>query len=85
MILAGYISGIIGSQLPGFGCLYETQEMAFVRPVYYGGTIRTRVTVETIDRARNRITLLTECWNQNGERVLTGRAVVLPRKSKPRG
>lgn len=80
MILAGYISGVIGAQMPGTGCIYETQTLSFLRPVFYGDVITTRVTVTDINTTRNRITLLTECFNQNKEMVLTGEAVVLPRK-----
>lgn len=80
MILAGYISGVIGTRMPGTGCIYETQTLSFLRPVFYGDVITTRVTVTDINATRNRITLLTECFNQNKEMVLTGEAVVLPRK-----
>lgn len=78
MILAGYISGVIGSKMPGFGCIYEKQELVFLKPVYYGDIIRTRVTVKEIHTERNRVVLCTECFNQNQELVLSGQAVVLP-------
>ena len=80
MILAGFISGVIGSQLPGFGCLYEKQSLVFVKPVFYGDEILTRVSVQEINTATNRVLLHTECRNQNDEIVLYGEAVVLPRK-----
>lgn len=80
MILAGFISGVIGTSLPGFGCIYETQSLAFHRPVFYGDSVRTRVTVGEIDVSRNRVSLVTECFNQSQELVLSGRAIVLPRK-----
>lgn len=80
MILAGFISGVVGMSLPGSGCIYETQTFSFRRPVFYGDIIRTRVTVVQKDPARNRIILRTECFNQSQELVLSGEAVVLPRK-----
>lgn len=80
MILGGFISGVIGSKLPGFGCIYEEQSLQFKRPVFYGDLIRTRVTVEDLNLEMNRVVLNTECINQNHELVLTGKAVVLPRK-----
>lgn len=80
MILGGFISGVIGSQLPGFGCIYQKQDMTFLRPVYYGDVIRTRVTVKECDEEQNRVTLLTECFNQHGKQVMAGTAIVLPRK-----
>ena len=80
MILAGFISGVIGSALPGFGCIYESQDMTFLCPVYYGDVITTRVTVKECIPERNRVVLSTECFNQKQERVLKGKAIVLPRK-----
>lgn len=80
MILAGFISGVIGTAMPGTGCIYETQSLYFHRPVFYGDVIRTRVMVAETDPARNRVTLQTDCFNQSQELVLSGKAVVLPRK-----
>jgi len=80
MILAGFISGAIGGLLPGFGCIYEAQQLSFVHPVFYGDTITTRITVASIETGRNRVTLKTECYNQDCELVLKGEATVLPRK-----
>lgn len=80
MVLAGYISGVIGMKLPGLGCIYQSQTLSFMRPVFYGDTIRTCVTVTDINTERNRVTLKTECFNQKYELVLSGEAVVLPRK-----
>lgn len=80
MILAGFISGVIGTSMPGFGCIYETQSLSFHRPVFYGDVICTRVTVAGTDPERNRVTLRTECFNQSQELVLSGTAVVLPQK-----
>lgn len=82
MILAGFISGVIGSELPGFGCLYEKQSLDFKRPVFYGDEIRTKVSVIKINLERNRVTLYTECVNQKDEVVLTGEAVVLPKRGE---
>lgn len=80
MILAGLISGVIGKSMPGFGCVYESQRLSFVRPVFYGDSITTRITVADIEISRNRVTLKTECYNQKKELVLEGEAVVLPPK-----
>lgn len=81
MILAGYISGVIGTELPGPGCLYESQSLAFLKPVYFGDVITVRVSVTERKEARNRVVLKTECINQHEELVLTGEALVLPRKN----
>ncbi|MBI4561916.1 MAG: MaoC family dehydratase [Candidatus Rokubacteria bacterium] len=77
---AGLISGVLGTELPGPGTLYETQELRFLRPVRVGDTITARVEVADILRERNRVRLKTTCVNQRGEEVLTGDAWVLPPK-----
>lgn len=82
MILPGLISGVIGTYLPGEGCIYVSQTLNFLRPVFYGDNVVTRVSVSAIDIDRNRVTLLTECRNQDGEVVLTGEAIVIPRKDE---
>lgn len=82
MILAGFVSGVIGAKLPGFGCIYESQTMRFLRPVFYGETIFTRVTVKEILPEQNRVRLTTECLNEKKQTVMVGEAVILPRKEK---
>lgn len=52
--------------------------MVFLKPVLIDETITAKVTVTAKDENKNRVTLLTECYNENNECVLTGEAVVLP-------
>lgn len=82
MILAGFVSGVIGAKLPGFGCIYESQTMRFLHPVFYGERILTRVTVKELLLEQNRVRLLTECLNEQDQTVMVGEAVILPRKEK---
>ena len=76
MLVAGLISTIIGSQLPGDGSIYLSQDLKFVKPVMANDTITAEVTVEALDIDKNRITLNTRCYNQAGEDVITGGALV---------
>jgi acyl dehydratase len=78
---AGLISAVIGTQLPGPGSIYVTQELRFLRPVKPGDSITARVELVEILRERNRVRLKTTCRNQRGEDVLTGEAWVLPTKT----
>jgi acyl dehydratase len=78
---AGLISAVIGTQLPGPGTIYMTQELRFLRPVKPGDSITARVEVVEILRERNRVRLRTMCRNQRGEDVLAGEAWVLPTKT----
>lgn len=78
---AGLISGVIGTRLPGPGAIYLSQELKFLKPVFFGDVITARVEVLEVLRERNRIRLKTVCTNQRGEEVLTGEALVMPSKT----
>ena len=74
MLVAGLISAVLGTQLPGPGAIYMNQSLRFTSPVYPGDTITARVKVTDWDGAKGRITLLTEVLNQDGAVVVTGEA-----------
>jgi 3-hydroxybutyryl-CoA dehydratase len=74
MLVAGLISAVIGTSLPGPGAIYMGQELRFVAPVRPGDTITAIVRVEAWDDVKGRVTLATEVRNQNGETVVTGMA-----------
>lgn len=78
---AGLISAVIGTQLPGPGTIYLTQDLRFLKPVKPGDRITARVEIAELLSPRNRARLKTICVNQRGEEVLTGEAWVLPPKS----
>jgi 3-hydroxybutyryl-CoA dehydratase len=81
MLSAGFISNVLGNQLPGPGSVYIRQELNFLAPVRIGDTITARITVIGIDVEKNRVTLKTECINQDGITVIDGQAVLSPPKS----
>ena len=78
MLTDALIASVIGSELPGPGCIYLSQTLKFLRPVRLGDTITARVEVVETVRDRNRIRLRTECANGAGEFVLVGEAWVMP-------
>jgi len=80
MLLAGFISAVMGNKLPGPGTIYIKQELHFLAPVYMGDTVTARAElVETIP-AENRARFKTTCLNQVGTVVLDGEAIVSPPK-----
>jgi 3-hydroxybutyryl-CoA dehydratase len=83
MLLGGFISAILGNQLPGNGTIYIRQEMNFLSPVRIGDTIVARAEVIEILPDKNRVRLKTTCVNQEGTLVLEGEALVSPPK-KPK-
>lgn len=80
MLTAGYISAILGTQLPGPGTVYMKQELRFLAPVRIGDTVKARVEVTEIIKEKNRAALKTTCMNQDGELILEGQALVSPPK-----
>ncbi|MBI3567217.1 MAG: MaoC family dehydratase [Gemmatimonadetes bacterium] len=76
MLSGGFISAVIGMDLPGRGAIWLKQEMRFTRPVMIGDTITTRVEVLEVMPAKRRARLRTTCRNQRGETTLDGEALV---------
>ncbi len=78
LLAAGFISAVVGTQLPGPGSIYIRQELKFTAPVYFGDTITARVVVIDRNVEKNRVTLQTSCINQDGKTVLEGEALISP-------
>ncbi|MCU0598302.1 MAG: MaoC family dehydratase [Desulfobacterales bacterium] len=82
MLSAGFISNILGNQLPGPGAIYIRQELNFLAPVRIGDTIKARAEVIDVNAEKNRVTLKTQCINQDGTVVIDGQAILSPPKVK---
>ena len=80
MLSGAYISAILGTRLPGPGCIYLSQSLRFRRPVRIGDLVVARVVVKTLDAARAHVTLETSC-DVAGKTVVDGEALVIaPRR-----
>ncbi len=77
MLVAGLISAVLGTQLPGPGTIYLGQELSFKAPVYIGDTITAEVEVATVREGKPFATLKTNCYNQDGVLVIEGKATVM--------
>ena len=80
MLTAGMLSAVLGMQLPGPGSIYLKQELNFRAPVFIGDTITATVTVTKVREDKPIITLNTVCKNQEGFKVIDGKAVLLAPK-----
>lgn len=78
MLSGGFISAVIGIQLPGPGTIYIRQEINFLAPVRMGDTVTARVEVTERIVEKNRLRLKTTCTNQDGVQVVSGEALVSP-------
>ena len=77
MFTSGFISAILGNDLPGPGTIYLSQELKFKAPVFIGDTITATVEVIKYRPDRRIATFRTTCSNQDGKLVLEGEAVVI--------
>ncbi len=77
MLAASLVSAVLGTQLPGAGAIYLSQQIRFLAPVRPGDTITARVRVTDWDGEKRRLTLLTEVVNDQGTTVATGEAKLL--------
>lgn len=75
MISASFFSGILGTKLPGAGCVYTSQNLIFKRAVYIGETVTATVTVTDIDLQARRVKLSTICVVKK-KKVIDGEAEV---------
>jgi len=80
MLLAGFISTVIGMKLPGPGTIYVKQELAFKGPAKIGDTVTARAEVIEINTEKNRVRLKTTCVNQNDKLLVDGEALISPPK-----
>jgi len=80
MLSLGFISNVLGTQLPGPGAIYIKQECRFLKPVFIGDTITATVEVTRMEEEKNRVWLRTYCTNQKQEVVVDGEALMMPRK-----
>ena len=76
MLVAGMVSAVLGTKIPGNGAIYAGQTIRFTRPVYLGDTITVTATITAYDRDRGKMLLETVARNQDGEVVLSGEADV---------
>ncbi|MFQ5971374.1 MAG: MaoC family dehydratase [Alphaproteobacteria bacterium] len=75
MLTASFISTVLGTKLPGPGCVYISQSLRFRAPVRAGETVVARATISRVDRERGRVAVETVCTvGENA--VLDGEAVI---------
>ena len=76
MLSAAFISKVLGTQLPGLGCIYIEQNLRFKAPVKVGDQVDAEVEVTELDSQKNRVRLRTVC-RVGDTVVIDGEAKVL--------
>ncbi len=76
MLSAGFISALLGNDLPGLGTVYMGQSLSFRFPVRPGDEVVTTATVKEIIPEKRRVVLTTVC-TVGDKVVLDGEALVM--------
>lgn len=77
MYSGALISRMLGTQFPGPGTIYLSQNLSFRFPVSAGDTLTVRVEVTALHPKKPVVTLACTVTNQDGTVVTTGESVVL--------
>lgn len=75
MLTASLISAVVGTKLPGPGCIYMSQTLRFLAPVRVGDTVYATATVRELMAEKHRVVLDTKCYVKD-EIVIDGEAVI---------
>lgn len=76
ILTASFISTVIGTKLPGPGCIYVSQNLKFKAPVKAGDTVEAHCTITALDPRKKFITLQTQCLVA-GKVVVDGEATIM--------
>jgi 3-hydroxybutyryl-CoA dehydratase len=76
MLTASFISALIGTKLPGVGCVYVSQTLKFKAPVRIGDTVTARGEVTSLVPDRKFAVLKTQCF-VGDKLVIDGEATVM--------
>jgi len=78
MLLGGMMSHFGGDLFPGPGCLAESMEFKFLKPVFFGDKIRAVATITKVDKKQKRLVFSMSCYNEQGVKVVEGLATGIP-------
>lgn len=70
-------SRIFGTDYPGTGTIYLSQDMKFLKPVYVNASYYAKIYVEDINNINGKATIITTIFNENMEDVFIGKAKLI--------
>lgn len=79
MIVGALISRALNDGLGGGG-IYLSQNMKFVNPVRIGDTVRVTIKILAVRKEKGIATVETNAFNQKGEQVVKGDAIIMTGK-----
>jgi 3-oxoacyl-[acyl-carrier protein] reductase len=83
MLVASYVSTLVGMQLPGPGALWTAQSYRWLAPVFIGDTVELMLTVLQVSRGSRTLRVGLKAVNQNGNIVMDGEGSILLVETKP--
>jgi len=75
MLSASLFSTMVGMHIPGFGAIYKSQTLEFLRPVFIGDTLCAWFEIIGIDRGKEEVEIKSWIENQDGNNVIEGKTV----------
>lgn len=75
LMASSLFSGLFGTELPGEGCVYKSQNIRFKRPIYVGDEVTARVEVVSVDISKKIISFTTRCL-VNGKVMIDGESEI---------
>ncbi|MFN7923990.1 MAG: SDR family oxidoreductase [Bryobacteraceae bacterium] len=77
MILASYVSTLVGMHLPGPGALWSNQSFRWLKPVFAGDEVEVTLRVTQVSVGANTLTIEVSAVNQSGAKVMEGEGSVM--------
>ena len=75
LMASSLFSGLFGTQLPGEGCVYKSQNIRFKRPIYIGDEVTAKIEVVNVDVNKKVISFTTRCF-VNGKVMIDGESEI---------
>ena len=82
-LTASLFSTVLGTKLPGPGCIYLSQSLKFRAPVMIGDEVVATAKITSLDPEKGRAVLATQAA-VNGKSVLDGEALMMVPRRDPR-
>lgn len=76
ILTASFVSTVIGTRMPGPGCIYVAQNLKFKAPVRAGDTVKAVCTVTELNEKRKFAEIKTQCFVGN-RLVVDGNATIM--------
>lgn len=76
MLVAGYVSTLVGMHLPGPGALWTQQDFRWQVPVFIGDSLEITLTITHKSEGSRTVTIRVEAFNQHGKLVMDGNGTV---------